>query len=100
MLSKCYGSNSNVTKGWFLKLNKDPVLEMTICYLPKCEEITCDTSTIPSYQTSDPKIKGLLFTCYFKLLSVSLVTTTTTLLCKFENPNESLTILNHYTNHL
>ena len=23
MLSKCYGSNKNVTKGWFLKLNKD-----------------------------------------------------------------------------
>ena len=26
MLSKCYGSNRNVIKGWFLKLNKDPVL--------------------------------------------------------------------------
>ena len=34
MLSKCYGSNRNVTKGLFLKLNKDPVLEMTICNLP------------------------------------------------------------------
>ena len=34
MLSKCYGSNRNVTKRWFLKLNKDPVLEMTICHLP------------------------------------------------------------------
>ena len=34
MLNKCYGSNMNFTKGWFLKLNKDPVLEMTICHLP------------------------------------------------------------------
>ena len=34
MLSKCYGSNRNVIKGWFLKLNKDPVWEMTICHLP------------------------------------------------------------------
>ena len=34
MLSKCYGSNRNVIMGWFLKLNKYPVLEMTICHLP------------------------------------------------------------------
>ena len=34
MLSKYYGSNMNVSKGWFLKLNKDPILEMTICHLP------------------------------------------------------------------
>ena len=34
MLGKCYGSNRNVTKGWFFKLNKDPVLETTICHLP------------------------------------------------------------------
>ena len=34
MLSKCLGSNMNVFKGWFLKLNKDPVLEMTICHFP------------------------------------------------------------------
>ena len=34
MLNKCYGSNRNATKGWFLKLNKDPVLEMTICHFP------------------------------------------------------------------
>ena len=40
MLSKCYVSNRNVTKGWFLKLNKDPVLKTTICHFPKCEEIT------------------------------------------------------------
>ena len=40
MLSKCHSSKRNVTKGWFLKLNKDPVLEMTICHLPYCEEIT------------------------------------------------------------
>ena len=26
MLSKCYGSKRKGTKGWFLKLNKDPVL--------------------------------------------------------------------------
>ena len=31
MLSKCYGSNMSVFKGWFLKLNKYPVLAMTIC---------------------------------------------------------------------
>ena len=30
MLSKFYSSNRNVIKGWFLKLNKDPILEMTI----------------------------------------------------------------------
>ena len=34
MLSKCYVSNRKGTKGWFLKLNKDPVLEMTIGRLP------------------------------------------------------------------
>ena len=34
MLSKCLGSSRNVFKGWFLKLKKDPVLEMTICHLP------------------------------------------------------------------
>ena len=33
MLSKCFGSNRSVF-GWFLKLNKDPVLAMTICHLP------------------------------------------------------------------
>ena len=47
MLSKCYGSNRNVIKGWFLKLNKDPVLEMTICHFPKCEEITRGHLYIP-----------------------------------------------------
>ena len=34
MLSKCFGSNRKVAKGWFLKLNKDMVLEMIICQLP------------------------------------------------------------------
>ena len=34
MLSKCYVSKRNGTKGWFLKLNKDPVLEITIDHLP------------------------------------------------------------------
>ena len=34
MLSKCYSSNRNVAKGRFLKLNKDPILEMIICHLP------------------------------------------------------------------
>ena len=34
MLSKCFGSNMSVLKGWFLKLNKDPVLAMTTCHLP------------------------------------------------------------------
>ena len=33
MLSKCYVSKRNGTKGWFLKLKKDPVLEMTIGHL-------------------------------------------------------------------
>ena len=28
------GTNQKGTKGWFLKLNKDPVLEMTIGHLP------------------------------------------------------------------
>ena len=34
MPSKGFGSNRNVIKGWFLKLNKDPILETTICHLP------------------------------------------------------------------
>ena len=34
MLSNCYGSNRNVTKGWFLKLKNDPVLGITICHFP------------------------------------------------------------------
>ena len=34
MLSKCLGSSRKVFKGWFLKLNKDPVLAMTIFHLP------------------------------------------------------------------
>ena len=34
MLSKCYVSKRNDTKGWFLKLSKDPVFEMTIGHLP------------------------------------------------------------------
>ena len=34
MLSKCYGSKRKATKGWFLKLNKDQVLKMTIGHLP------------------------------------------------------------------
>ena len=34
MLSKCLGSSRNVFKGWFIKLNKDSVLSMTICHLP------------------------------------------------------------------
>ena len=34
MLSKCFGSNKSDFKGWFLKLNKDLVLTMTICHLP------------------------------------------------------------------
>ena len=34
MLSKCFDSNRSVFKGWFLKLNEDPVLAMTICHFP------------------------------------------------------------------
>ena len=34
MLSKCFGSNRSVFKGWFLKLIKVPVLAMTICHFP------------------------------------------------------------------
>ena len=34
MLSECYVSKRNGTKGWFLKSNKDSVLEMTIGHLP------------------------------------------------------------------
>ena len=34
MLSKYFYSNMSVFKGLFLKLNKDPVLAMTICHLP------------------------------------------------------------------
>ena len=34
MLSKCYVSKRKGTKGWFLKLNKDLVLEMTLGHLP------------------------------------------------------------------
>ena len=34
MLNKCYGSKRKGTKGWFLKLNKDSVLEMAIGHLP------------------------------------------------------------------
>ena len=34
MLSKFYVSKRNGTKGWFLKLNKDLVLEMTTGHLP------------------------------------------------------------------
>ena len=34
MLSKSFGSNMIVFKGWFLKLNKDLVLAMTICHFP------------------------------------------------------------------
>ena len=34
MLSKCLDSSRNVFKGWFLKLNKDPVLAMTIFHFP------------------------------------------------------------------
>ena len=34
MLSNCFDSNRSVFKGLFLKLNKDPVLVMTICHLP------------------------------------------------------------------
>ena len=34
MLNKCLSSIGNIFKGWFLKLNKDPVFAMTICHLP------------------------------------------------------------------
>ena len=34
MFSTCFDSNRSVFKGYFLKLNKDPVLAMTICHLP------------------------------------------------------------------
>ena len=34
MLSKCFDSNRSVFKGWFLKLNKDSILVITICHLP------------------------------------------------------------------
>ena len=33
MLSKCFGSNMSDFKGWFLKLNNDLVLAMTIFHL-------------------------------------------------------------------
>ena len=32
MLSTCFGSNRSIFKGWFLKLNKDPVLAMTVIF--------------------------------------------------------------------
>ena len=34
MLSRCYVSKRNGTKGLFLKLNEDPILEMTIGHFP------------------------------------------------------------------
>ena len=34
MLSKCFGLNRRVFKGWFLKIHKGPVVAMTICHLP------------------------------------------------------------------
>ena len=34
MFSKCFDSNRSVFEGWFLKLNEDPILAMTICHLP------------------------------------------------------------------
>ena len=34
MLSKFLSSSRNVFKDWFLKLNKDPFLAMTICHFP------------------------------------------------------------------
>ena len=34
MPNRCFGSNRCAFKGWFLKVNKDPVLDMTICHLP------------------------------------------------------------------
>ena len=40
MLNKCVGSSRNVFKGWSLKLNKDPILAMTIGHFLQCEEIT------------------------------------------------------------
>ena len=47
MLSKCLSSSRNVFKGWFLKLNEDPVREMTICHAPQCEEKDPRTCWLP-----------------------------------------------------
>ena len=99
MLSKCYVSKRNVTKGWFLKSNKDPAFEITIYHFPNARKLPKDTFATLSYQTSGSKLQGLLFTFYFKLFSVNIVTTTTVFV-QIRNPNKSLTILNHYTNHL
>ena len=38
MLSKGFVSKKNGTKGLFLKLNKDPVLETTIGHLPSARK--------------------------------------------------------------
>ena len=35
---KCYVSKRNGTKGWFLKLNEDPVLEMTKVIYPNARK--------------------------------------------------------------
>ena len=64
MLSKCYGSTRNVFKGWFLKLNKNPVLAMTICHFP-------DTFITSFGQFSNSSLQGLYSTPYFKLCQLT-----------------------------
>ena len=46
-------------EGKFLKLNEEPVLEITICYPPQCKEKIRKTSHFPKEsKPSDPTLQG------------------------------------------
>ena len=44
MLNKCFLSKGKLLGFSFLKLNEDPVREMTICHPPQYEEMNSGTS--------------------------------------------------------
>ena len=43
MLNKCCFSKGKIIGFSFLKLNEDPVREMTVCHISQCEEINPGT---------------------------------------------------------
>ena len=48
MLNKCFLSKGKLLGfSFFLKLNEDPVREMTICHSPQREEMNLGTSQFP-----------------------------------------------------
>ena len=71
MINKCFLSKGKLLGFSSLKLNEDPVREMTICHPPQREEMNPGISQLAlDLKISGPMLQGVLFYILFHLFSV------------------------------